>query len=136
MNTSQNCCCQFLCPHSEPQLPPTSAVDLPILAGRSGPVSYGVTAFFPQGAGMHKTLCVPSKSGVSVSPSPVEILQSSPAGLQSQNRWGLLLLLLGQQPGKPGVGLRTFTPLGELLWYNCFPVCGSPTWRVWDLILS
>ena len=31
----------------------------------------------------HTTLCVPSKSGVSVSPSPVEVLQSNPASLQS-----------------------------------------------------
>ena len=37
---------------------------------------------------------------------------------------------------KPAVGLRTFTPVGELLWYNYFPVCGLPTWQVRDLILS
>ena len=29
--------------------------------------------------------------------------------------------------GEPHVGLRTFTPVGELLWYNYFPVCGLPT---------
>ena len=47
MSTSQNCCFQCLCPHHEPQLSPTSVGDPPILAGRSGPVFYGVTAFFP-----------------------------------------------------------------------------------------
>ena len=31
----------------------------------------------------HTILCVPSKSGVSVSPSPVEVLQSNPTNLQS-----------------------------------------------------
>ena len=31
----------------------------------------------------HTSLCVPSKSGVSVSPSPVEVLQSNPTSLQS-----------------------------------------------------
>ena len=31
----------------------------------------------------HTTLCLPSKSGVSVSPSPVEVLQSIPTRLQS-----------------------------------------------------
>ena len=31
----------------------------------------------------HTTLCVPSKSGVSISPSPVEVLQSIPTRLQS-----------------------------------------------------
>ena len=33
------------CPHSEPQLPPASAGDPPVLAGTLGPVSYEVTAF-------------------------------------------------------------------------------------------
>ena len=37
----------------------------------------------PLGPDAHTTLCVPSKSGVSVSPSPVEVLQSNPASLQS-----------------------------------------------------
>ena len=37
----------------------------------------------PLGPDVHTTLCVPSKSGVSVSPSPVEVLQSNPASLQS-----------------------------------------------------
>ena len=33
MRTHQNCCCQCLCPHSEPQPPPASAGNPPILAG-------------------------------------------------------------------------------------------------------
>ena len=37
----------------------------------------------PLGPDAHTTLCVPSKSGVSVSPSPVEVLQSIPTRLQS-----------------------------------------------------
>ena len=42
-----------------------------------------------------------------------------------------------RSPGwKPAVGSRTFTTVGELLWYYCSPVCGSPTQQVWDLILS
>ena len=44
MSISQNFCCQCPCPHSEPQLPPASAGDPPTVAGRSGSVSYGVTA--------------------------------------------------------------------------------------------
>ena len=133
MGTSQYGCCQCLCPYCEPQPPLASAGDPLILAGRSGPVSYGVTVFFPLVL-VHTRLCVPSNSGVSVSPSPVEVLQSNPTGLQSQILWGLLFPLLGPQAGKPDIGLRTFTSVGEL-WYNCFPVCGSPTQRVWDLIL-
>ena len=37
----------------------------------------------PLGPDVHTTLCVPSKSGVSVSPSPVEVLQSNSTRLQS-----------------------------------------------------
>ena len=44
-------------------------------------------------------------------------------------------MLLEPQFGKPDVGLRTFTPVGGLLWYNCSPVCESPTQQLWDLIL-
>ena len=87
------------------------------------------------GSDVHKTLCVPSKSGVSGSPSPVEVLQLNPAGPQSQTLWGLLFPLPDPQAGKLDTGLRTFTPVGEL-WYGCSPVCGLPTRWVWDLILS
>ena len=91
---------------------------------------------FPLGPGAHKILCVPSRSGVSVSPSPVEILQSNPAGLQSQILWGFPVLLPDHQSGKPDLGLRNFTPVGEHLSFNHYPVWGSPTQQVWDLILS
>ena len=33
------------------------------------------------------------------------------------------------------MGVRTFTIVGEFLWYYCSPVCGLPTQQVWDLIL-
>ena len=89
----------------------------------------------PLDSNVHTTLCVPSKSGVSISPSPVEILQSNPSSLQSLNLKEFLLLLLDPQVGKPDVGLRTFTPVGGLLWYKCSPVCESPTQQLWDLIL-
>ena len=81
-NTSQNFCCQCPCPRGETEPPPASAGDPPILAGRSGSVSMG-SLLLLLGPDAHTTLCVPSKSGVSVSPSPVEILQSNPASLQS-----------------------------------------------------
>ena len=132
---SQNFCCQCPCPCGEPQTPPASAGDPPTLAGRSGSVSYGVTAPSPLGPGVHTTLCVPSKSGVSVSPSPVEVLQSNPASLRSLILWEFLLPLLDPQVGKPDVGLRTFTPVGGLLWCNWSPVCESPIQQLWDLIL-
>ena len=91
--------------------------------------------FLPLGTDAHTTLCVPSKSGVFVSPSPIKVLQSNPARLQSLILWKFFLLLLDPQVGKPDMGLRTFTPVGGLLWYNCSPICESPTQWLWDLIL-
>ena len=133
-STSQNFCCQCPCPHGEPQLPPASTGDSPILAGRSGSVLQGHCSF-PLGPDTHTTLCVPSKNGVSVSPSPVEVLQSNLASLHSLILWEFLLLLLDPQVAKPDAGLRSFTPVGGLLWYSCSPVCESPTQQLWDLIL-
>lgn len=51
-------------------------------AGRSGPGSYEVNAFTLD-TSAHKILCVTSKNGVSVSSGLVELLQSSPNGLQN-----------------------------------------------------
>ena len=89
----------------------------------------------PLGPQAHTTLCVPSKSGVSVSPSPVEVLQSNPASLQSLILQEFLLPLPDPQVWKPDVRLRTFTAVGGLLWYKCSLVCESPTQQLWDLIL-
>ena len=113
---------------------PSTTGGPPILTGWSGPVSYEVTAFF-SGSWCTQDLVCASRSGVSLSPSPVEFLQSNPTGLQSQILWVLLLPLPDPQAGEPDMGLRTFTPVRELLWYNYFPVCGLPTQHVWDFIM-
>ena len=65
----------------------------------------------------------------------MKTLRSNPTGLQSQIPWRFLVPLADPQTGKPDMRLRTFTTVGELLWYCCSPVCGSPTWQVWGLIL-
>ena len=83
---------------------------------------------------VHTTLCVPSKSGVFLSPSRVKVLQSNPANLQSLILYEFLLLLPDPQVGKPDMGLRTFTPVGGLLWYKCSLVCESTIQQLWDLI--
>ena len=59
---------------------------------------------------------MPSKTGVSVSPSPVEVLWSNPTGLQGQIPWGFSVPLSDPQAGKPDVEFRTFTTMGELAW--------------------
>ena len=79
---------------------------------------------------------MPSKSDISVSPSLVEFLQSSPTGLQNQMLWELFLLLPDTQTGDPDMGLGTLIPMrnlcNQLLQHNYFPVWGLPTWYVWD----
>ena len=60
------------------------------------------------GLGVHEILCAPFKSEVSISLSPVELLQSSPNYLQSQMLWGPLFPVPDPQPD---VGLRTLTPV-------------------------
>ena len=89
----------------------------------------------PLGPDAHTTLCVSCRSGVSVSPSPVKVLQSNPTSLQGLILWEFLFLLPDPQVGKPDMGLRTFTPVGWLLWYTCSPVCESPTQQLWDFIV-
>ena len=75
------------------------------------------------GAGLHETVCFSSESGALLSLGPVGFLG------------GLLFPLPDLQAGEPDVGLRTFTPVGEILWCNYFPVYEFPTWQVWHLIL-
>ena len=106
------------------KLPPTSAGDPPILAGRFGPVSYGVTAFM-HWVLVHTRLCV-CPPRVEFLSSPVLWKYCSQTHWPSkQVLWRLLLPLPDPQAGQPDVGPRTFTPMGNLLWYSCFPVFGS-----------
>ena len=85
---------------------------LPRPIGRYCPVSYEGTVF-GLGPGIHKSLCVSSKSGVSVSLSPVEFLWSRPAGFQSQMLWGLLFPVQ-----TPRLGSLTWGSELSLLWEN------------------
>ena len=129
--TSQDCC--FQCPpppapcsHSRPMLTHASTGDPPILACMSGKSLVGGHYSFPLGPDVHRFLFVPSHSGVSVSPSPVEVLQFNLTGLQSQTLWGFWVPLPDPQAGKPDLGLKTFTtslvartssvPLFSCLW--------------------
>ena len=86
--TTAACVCVPTVSHSSP----TSVRGPQVLADRPGPISYGIIAFFPWVL-IHMRLYVFSTSGVSASPSPVEVLQSNPSGLQSQILWALHLLL-------------------------------------------
>ena len=90
--------------HKFPEDPPTPVI-------RSGPDSYEVTAF-ALGPTAYETLCEHYKSGVSIFPSPVQLLQLSPVGLQSQMLCGGLLLLMPDTR----LGSLTWSPKFSLLW--------------------
>ena len=86
---------------------------------------------FALGPSAHESLCALFKNEISVSPSPMELLHTSPTGLQCQMFCVLFLPVPDPQAWGPDVGLRTLTPIGESLWYSYFPVCGFPTQWVW-----
>ena len=120
-------------PHNETQISPVSPGDPPSSTVRSDPDSYGVSAL-PWNP-VHMKACVNFfRNGVSISPSPVELLHTSPAGLQSQVLLGLLLPVPDPEEWEPDMGLRTLTPAGESLWYSYFPVCWLPTWWLWGCL--
>ena len=118
VSTPQSGFCQCPSPHNEPHPSPPSTGDLPIPAGKSGPIFFEVIAF------TSVSWCTPD---------PVCSLQEwnscgeTPLALQSHILWGLLLPLPDPQAGEPDMGFRTFTAVGEPLWYNHFLVCGVPT---------
>ena len=83
-------------PSGEPLMTHTSTGIPPTSASRFGSVSFGGHCSFPLDLGAHKILFMSSKTGISVSPSPVEVLKSNPAGLQGPVPWGSLFA------GSPG----------------------------------
>ena len=135
MSTHRNSAASVFFPLSEPHPSLASAGDHPILAGRFGPVSYEVTTLFPGSWWAWDLVWAPQEWSFFF-PQSCGIPSVKPHWPSKPILWGFLLLLPDLQAGKPDVGLRTFTPVGELLWCNYFPVCGLPTRWVWDLILS
>ena len=74
----------------------------------------------PLGPGAHKTsMHSPPPPGMEPLFPPVLWKSGSPAAIRSQTLWGPLLLLPNPQAGKPDAGLRTITPVGKRLCYNC-----------------
>lgn len=112
---------------SEPQLPPASKGDPPILAGKSTPVPYRVTAFFPSGSWCAKdpvcslqewSFCFLQACGIPV---------IKPHWPSKADSLGVPLPVAGPQGWEAWHGAHSFTSVGEFLWYNCFPVCHPPS---------
>ena len=72
--TSKNGCHQCLCPQGELQLHPAFPGDSPRSSGRSDPGSHH-TLLLPWVPEYVRLLCVPIKSEVSISPSPLGLLK-------------------------------------------------------------
>ena len=79
----------------------------------------------PLGPSAHQTLCAPFKSGIPVVKLHWPSEPYSP-GIPPP-------IARPPQAGEPDVGFRTFTAVGEPLWYNHFLVCGLPTRHVGSL---
>ena len=102
-------------------LPSQQATFIPVFPG--GPPRTAVR-FDPDSLGdialpwdpVHFNVCVCLlRMGVSISPSPVELLCTSPTGLQCQILQGLFLPMPDLQAWGPDMGLRTLTPVGKSL---------------------
>jgi len=81
------------------------------------------------GPSARESLCAPFKNGVSVSPSPVELLPESPTGLQWQMLQGFFLPVPDPCMWGFDVGLRTLTPIGESVSQFFFSLWIFPPWR-------
>ena len=75
-----------------------SPEDTPEISSGFDPGYYPVTAF-ALGPDAPEILCALFKSEVSISPNPVELLQSNSTGFQNQMFWGLFLLVPDLDPG-------------------------------------
>ena len=134
-STSQHFCCQCPCPHGEPQPPPASAGDPPTLADRSGSVSPGVTAPSPGSQCTQYFVCALQEWSLCFPKSCQSSAVKSPQPSKSDSL-GIPPPVAGPPGWESDLGLRTFTPVGGLLWYKCSPVCESPTQQLWDLIFT
>jgi len=96
--------------------PHTSAGDSPRPAGRSGPGSYQITTF-ALGPGVCEVLWVLFMSEVSISASPVGLLQLSPNGFKATCSGGLFSGCWTPRLGSPMWGSEL-----PVLWENLCPV--------------
>lgn len=123
-----DCCCQYSHASAKHYWP--STWDPQTLAGRSGAVFCGVTATLHSVlVCMHKISFMSSMSGDSVSSVLWKSYSLNLVGLQYQIPCSFPVPLLDLQAGKRGMGLRTFTTVGEPLWYYCSQFVDHPPSR-------
>ena len=94
-------------------LPPQGTAITPLLSQKILQELHAGLTQMALGPRAHDSLCAPFKRGFSISPSPVELLHTSPAGPRCQILQGLLLKMPDPQVREPDMGLRTLTPVSE-----------------------
>ena len=88
---------------------------------------------FVLGPSAHESLCVPFKKGVSVFPNPVELLCTSPTGLQCTCSRGSFSQC--QIPGRGDLTWGSELSLLQVSLCDSYsPVCGLPTQEVWGCL--
>ena len=112
--SSPNGCHYCLCPPGELQLSLASLGNSPKSADRSDQRFFQITDS-ALGSRACEILCVPFRSGVSVSSSPLGLPKVSLTDLQIQMFWGLVFPGQYSQAGEPDMGFRPLTPWGEPL---------------------
>ena len=80
---------------------------------------------FALGPSAHKSLCVPFKNGVSISPNPWSSCTQAPLAFNARSSGSSFFQCQIPRCWGPDVGLRTLTLVGESLWYCYFLVCGA-----------
>lgn len=137
MNALQNYHCPCVCSCSELQLPPLTPLPQETLQYQqvTWPWILRSPCFFPLGPGVQETLCSPPRVEFLFPPVLWNSCRQTPLTLKARFSVGLLFPLLDPQSEESNLVLRTFTPVGALLWYNYFLVCGLPICRIWDSIL-
>ena len=106
---SQNLCLQWLSPissHSHPLLSQEILQEL-----QAGLTQLPMESLLCPGTSAHESLCVPFKNRVPISPSPAELLHTSPTGPQHQMLQGFLLPMPDTQAWEPDMWLRILTPV-------------------------
>ena len=120
---------QYPCPHSEPQLTPTTPGDPPVPTGKSSPGFCGVTAlcWVP----VHVVSVCIHKSGICFLQSCEALLSfktKCSGGSSSRSQ----TLRLGSLMWRLELSLLWVILCNTVFFSFFFLVCGSPSWPVWD----
>ena len=129
-------CCQSFRSRGGSLVVQASTGDPPTLAGSFGSVSCGVIALFLWVLVCTRFCLCPSRLESLFPPVLWKFCNQIPlpfkVSFPEVSQFPCQSL---PQARKPDMWFQTFTTVGELLWYYCSPVCGSPIQQVWDLIL-